>query len=176
MTPTADAKWWQWSGWYKRFSTFNVHCLPYTTSYGTVHILSAQRLTGRLIFSLFIVFSCVGPTFETLQIPITWLIWVKKVISLSITEIWITDCRFYSRAARADARVNKRAINLAALALLDHEQLSYWPSTVAAALVILASVEDASCKRVMQVIKPVLKQLQLMHVTCLSTNVFWGLQ
>ncbi|XP_056166071.1 cyclin-SDS-like [Syzygium oleosum] len=57
---------------------------------------------------------------------------------------------FYSRAARADARVNKRAINLAALALLDHEQLSYWPSTVAAALVILASVEDASCKRVMQ--------------------------
>ncbi|XP_030550903.1 cyclin-SDS-like [Rhodamnia argentea] len=58
---------------------------------------------------------------------------------------------FYSRAARADARVNKRAINLAALALLDHEQLSYWPSTVAAALVILASVEDASCKRVMQI-------------------------
>ncbi|KAF8040089.1 hypothetical protein BT93_B2342 [Corymbia citriodora subsp. variegata] len=78
-----------------------------------------------------------------------WL--VQEVLNFQCTLPTIHNFLwFYSRAARADARVIKRAINLAALALLDHEQLSYWPSTVAAALVILASVEDASCKLVMQ--------------------------
>ncbi|KAI4385889.1 hypothetical protein MLD38_003877 [Melastoma candidum] len=52
---------------------------------------------------------------------------------------------FYLKAAKADARVNKRVMDLAKLALLDHEQLYYWPSTVAAALVILASLDNASC-------------------------------
>lgn len=139
-------------------------CIAYHTQLLMVQSISCLRNLDRqtyFLFSSFCVFSCVGPTFETFQIPITWIICVKKVILLNITEIWRNDCRFYSRAARADARVNKRAINSAALALLDHEQLSYWPSTVAAALVILASVEDASCKRVMQVSKPVLKAASL---------------
>ncbi|KAL3751147.1 hypothetical protein ACJRO7_012031 [Eucalyptus globulus] len=82
-------------------------------------------------------------------VAMEWL--VQEVLNFQCTLPTIHNFLwFYSRAARADARVIKRTINLAALALLDHEQLSYWPSTVAAALVILASVEDASCKRVMQ--------------------------
>lgn len=43
---------------------------------------------------------------------------------------------------------------LAVVALLGHEQLSYWTSTVAAGLVVLASLasnQDASCDRVMEV-------------------------
>ncbi|KAF2316687.1 hypothetical protein GH714_042028 [Hevea brasiliensis] len=49
---------------------------------------------------------------------------------------------FYLKAARADARVEKKARCLAKLALSDHEHLRYWPSTVAAGLVILASLES----------------------------------
>ncbi|KAM7487797.1 hypothetical protein LguiB_025281 [Lonicera macranthoides] len=58
---------------------------------------------------------------------------------------------FYLKAAKADEVVEKTAKYLAVLALLGHEQLCYWPSTVAAGLVILASLaanEDASCLRV----------------------------
>lgn len=49
--------------------------------------------------------------------------------------------RFYLKAAKADAVLEKRAKNLAVLSLSAHEQLHYWPSTVAAALVILACLE-----------------------------------
>lgn len=62
--------------------------------------------------------------------------------------------RFYLKAARASAEVERMAKYLAVLALLDHEQLCYWRSTVAAGLVILASLaanQDASCQRVMEV-------------------------
>ncbi|KAJ0669328.1 putative cyclin domain-containing protein [Helianthus annuus] len=45
---------------------------------------------------------------------------------------------FYLKAARAGQGVAKAAKRLAAHALLGHEQLSYWPSTVAASLVCLA--------------------------------------
>lgn len=62
-------------------------------------------------------------------------------------------CRFYLKASRADDKVNKRAIELAALALMDHEHLGFWPSTVAAAIVILASLEDDPCQRVIKVRK-----------------------
>ncbi|XP_021293093.1 cyclin-SDS isoform X2 [Herrania umbratica] len=48
---------------------------------------------------------------------------------------------FYLRAAKADAEVEKRAKYLAVLALSDHEQLRYWPSTVAAGVVIMASMD-----------------------------------
>ncbi|KAF5750084.1 cyclin-SDS [Tripterygium wilfordii] len=61
---------------------------------------------------------------------------------------------FYLKAARADAEVEKRAKYLAVLALPDHEQLNYWPSTIAAALTILASLEsnhDASSERVIEI-------------------------
>ncbi|CAK7326838.1 unnamed protein product [Dovyalis caffra] len=49
---------------------------------------------------------------------------------------------FYLKAIKADAVVEKRARYLAVLALSDHEQLRHWPSTVAATLVILASLES----------------------------------
>ncbi|RDX75087.1 Cyclin-SDS, partial [Mucuna pruriens] len=49
--------------------------------------------------------------------------------------------RFYLKAANTDAVVEKRVKYLAVLALSAHEQLCYWPSTVAAALVILACLE-----------------------------------
>ncbi|KAF7827606.1 cyclin-SDS [Senna tora] len=48
---------------------------------------------------------------------------------------------FYLKAARADPKVEKRVKFLAVLALSSHEQLCYWPSTVAAALVILGCLE-----------------------------------
>ncbi|KAM3001539.1 hypothetical protein FF2_037819 [Malus domestica] len=44
---------------------------------------------------------------------------------------------------------------LAVLQMQDHGQLHYWPSTVAAALVILASLEgncDVSCQRVIEIL------------------------
>lgn len=50
--------------------------------------------------------------------------------------------------------MEKRTKYLAVLALLGHEQLSYWPSTVAAGLVILASSfidQHASCNLVTKV-------------------------
>ena len=49
--------------------------------------------------------------------------------------------RFYLKAAKADAEVEKRAKYLAVIALSDHEQLRYWPSTVAAGVVIMASMD-----------------------------------
>ncbi|KAE9450865.1 hypothetical protein C3L33_17233, partial [Rhododendron williamsianum] len=61
---------------------------------------------------------------------------------------------FYLKAAKANKEVEKTAKYLAVVALLGHEQLSYWTSTVAAGLVVLASLasnQDASCDRVMEV-------------------------
>lgn len=49
--------------------------------------------------------------------------------------------RFYLKAVNADAAMEKRVRCLALLALSARDQLCYWPSTVAAALVILASLE-----------------------------------
>ncbi|CAJ1932712.1 unnamed protein product [Sphenostylis stenocarpa] len=48
---------------------------------------------------------------------------------------------FYLKAANADADIEKRVKYLAVLTLSSHEQLCYWPSTVAAALVVLAGLE-----------------------------------
>ncbi|KAI3819053.1 hypothetical protein L1987_12875 [Smallanthus sonchifolius] len=50
--------------------------------------------------------------------------------------------RFYLKAARSDEDVDKTAKYLAVLALLGHEQLCYWPSTVAASLVSLACLAE----------------------------------
>ncbi|KAL9352680.1 hypothetical protein Peur_055360 [Populus x canadensis] len=61
---------------------------------------------------------------------------------------------FYLKAMKAGAEVEKRARYLAVLALSDLEQLRHWPSTVAATLVILASLESneiASYGRVIEV-------------------------
>ncbi|KAK4759296.1 hypothetical protein SAY87_022427 [Trapa incisa] len=55
---------------------------------------------------------------------------------------------FYLRAARADGQLSKKVNDLGELALLDHKLLSFWPSTIAAALVILACHEDAAAQQV----------------------------
>ncbi|KAL3502092.1 hypothetical protein ACH5RR_036541 [Cinchona calisaya] len=58
---------------------------------------------------------------------------------------------FYLKAARASEKLEKTVKYLAVVALLGHEQLCYWPSTVAAGLVILSSVaanQEASCSSV----------------------------
>ncbi|KAF3943440.1 hypothetical protein ACB098_03G084900 [Castanea mollissima] len=49
---------------------------------------------------------------------------------------------FYLKAAKADAELEKRAKYLAVLVLSVQEQLCYWPSTIAAALVILACLDS----------------------------------
>ncbi|KAD4982944.1 hypothetical protein E3N88_19615 [Mikania micrantha] len=49
---------------------------------------------------------------------------------------------FYLKAVRSDEDVEKTAKYLAVLALLGHEQLCYWPSTVAASLVTLACLAE----------------------------------
>ncbi|KAG6473591.1 hypothetical protein ZIOFF_067508 [Zingiber officinale] len=61
---------------------------------------------------------------------------------------------FYLKAARADANVQKLSKYLAVLSLLDHERLSFWPSSIAAGLVILACLatnQDDACQMVMEV-------------------------
>ncbi|QHO04711.1 hypothetical protein HN51_060647 [Arachis hypogaea] len=48
---------------------------------------------------------------------------------------------FYLKAAKVNAAVERRVKSLAVLVLSAEEQLCYWPSTVAAAIVILACLE-----------------------------------
>ena len=63
-------------------------------------------------------------------------------------------CRFYLKAAKADDRVADLANYLSLLSLLNHKQLSFWPSTVAAAVVALACLatgKESSCQLVMEV-------------------------
>ncbi|KAJ6816805.1 cyclin-SDS-like [Iris pallida] len=60
---------------------------------------------------------------------------------------------FYLKAAKADMEVESLARYLAVLSLLDHKRLCFWPSTVAASLVILACLatnRDTSCLKVME--------------------------
>ncbi|WOL05679.1 cyclin-SDS-like [Canna indica] len=60
---------------------------------------------------------------------------------------------FYLKAAKADANVQNLSRYLAILSLLDHERLSFKPSSVAAGLVILACLAtnyDDSCQMVME--------------------------
>ncbi|KAG9131704.1 hypothetical protein Leryth_009453 [Lithospermum erythrorhizon] len=55
---------------------------------------------------------------------------------------------FYLKAAKANDAVGKTVRYLATLAMLGHEQMCYWPSTVAASLVIIAckaAETDAHC-------------------------------
>nr|CAD1832945.1 unnamed protein product [Ananas comosus var. bracteatus] len=60
---------------------------------------------------------------------------------------------FYLKVAGADRKVEDLSRYLAILSLRDHERLSFWPSTVAAGLVILACLatnRDSSCHMVME--------------------------
>lgn len=60
---------------------------------------------------------------------------------------------FYLQAAKADDKVEDLAKHLALLSLLDHKHLSFWPSTVAAAMVALACLatdNESSCHLVVE--------------------------
>ncbi|KAJ1298163.1 hypothetical protein BS78_01G432700 [Paspalum vaginatum] len=60
---------------------------------------------------------------------------------------------FYLKAAKADDRIANLAKSLASLSLLNHTQLSFWPSSVAAAVVALACLatdKASSCHLVME--------------------------
>ncbi|KAI3982864.1 hypothetical protein MKX01_010347 [Papaver californicum] len=60
---------------------------------------------------------------------------------------------FYLKAARADEEMEDKVKYLAVLSLMDPELLCYWPSVVAAGLVILsvlASNQDSSCHFIME--------------------------
>jgi G2/mitotic-specific cyclin-B, other len=66
-------------------------------------------------------------------------------------------CRFYLKAANADDSVADLANHLAFLSLENPKQLSFWPSTVAAAVVALACLatgKEPSCHLVMEVNTP----------------------
>ncbi|XP_051149287.1 cyclin-SDS [Andrographis paniculata] len=70
----------------------------------------------------------------------------KCILPTSYNFLW-----FYLKASRANDDVEKTAKYLAVLTLMGHQQLCYWPSTIAAGLVILAAIaanQDASCHRI----------------------------
>ncbi|CAN6907538.1 unnamed protein product, partial [Brassica oleracea] len=60
---------------------------------------------------------------------------------------------FYLKAARANPEVEKKARSLAITSLSDHTQLCFWPSTVAAGLVVLACSEHNKISAYQRVIK-----------------------
>ncbi|KAF3497733.1 hypothetical protein DY000_02057665, partial [Brassica cretica] len=60
---------------------------------------------------------------------------------------------FYLKAARANPEVGKKARSLAITSLSDHTQLCFWPSTVAAGLVVLACSEHNKISAYQRVIK-----------------------
>ncbi|XP_013696127.1 cyclin-SDS-like isoform X2 [Brassica napus] len=60
---------------------------------------------------------------------------------------------FYLKAARANPEVERKAKSLAVTSLSDHTQLCFWPSTVAAGLVVLACIEHNKISAYQRVIK-----------------------
>ncbi|CAG7866984.1 unnamed protein product [Brassica rapa] len=60
---------------------------------------------------------------------------------------------FYLKAARANPEVEKKARSLAITSLSDHTQLCFWPSTVAAGVVVLACSEHNKISAYQRVIK-----------------------
>ncbi|WZY97801.1 hypothetical protein YC2023_070130 [Brassica napus] len=60
---------------------------------------------------------------------------------------------FYLKAAQANPEVERKAKYLAVTSLSDHTQLCFWPSTVAAGLVVLACIEHNKISAYQRVIK-----------------------
>lgn len=64
------------------------------------------------------------------------------------------NLRFYLKAAGADTELENRAKNFALHVLSDQVQFCYFPSTIAAAVVILASlgeIQEGPSQRVIEV-------------------------
>ncbi|KAL8160158.1 hypothetical protein V2J09_001695 [Rumex salicifolius] len=62
--------------------------------------------------------------------------------------------QFYLKAAAADREMESLAEKLAEIAMFDHKLLQFWPSSIAAGIVMLvclAANRDQSCQRVMEV-------------------------
>ncbi|CAN8312216.1 unnamed protein product [Cochlearia groenlandica] len=60
---------------------------------------------------------------------------------------------FYLKAARANTEVERKAKSLAVTSLSDHTQLCFWPSTVAAGLVVLACIQHNKTSAYQRVVK-----------------------
>ncbi|CAN8305189.1 unnamed protein product [Cochlearia groenlandica] len=60
---------------------------------------------------------------------------------------------FYLKAARANPEVERKAKSLAVTSLSDHTQLCFWPSTVAAGLVVLSCIEHNKISAYQRVVK-----------------------
>ncbi|MCL7045688.1 hypothetical protein MKW94_026801 [Papaver nudicaule] len=85
-------------------------------------------------------------------VAMEWL--VQKVLNFQCIVPTIHNFLwFYLKAAKADEEMEGRAKYLAVLSLMEPELLCYWPSTVAAGLVILsalASNHDSACQYIME--------------------------
>ncbi|CAA7033777.1 unnamed protein product [Microthlaspi erraticum] len=60
---------------------------------------------------------------------------------------------FYLKAARANPEVERKAKSLAVTSLSDHTLLCFWPSTVAAGLVVLACIDHNKISAYQRVVK-----------------------
>ncbi|CAL9215021.1 unnamed protein product [Arabidopsis halleri] len=85
-------------------------------------------------------------------VAMEWL--VQEVLNFKcFTPTIFNFLWFYLKAARANPEVERKAKSLAVTSLSDHTQLCFWPSTVAAALVVLACIEHNKISAYQQVIK-----------------------
>ncbi|MCL7042510.1 hypothetical protein MKW94_029568 [Papaver nudicaule] len=85
-------------------------------------------------------------------VAMEWL--VQKVLNFQVSlPTTYSFLWFYLKAARADEEMEDRAKYLAVLSLMDPDLLCYWPSTVAAGLVILSALvsnDDSACQSIME--------------------------
>ncbi|KAL4279537.1 hypothetical protein GQ457_03G011050 [Hibiscus cannabinus] len=111
-----------------------------SNTYSRNEVVAMERLVMEVLN-----FQCFLPTIYNFlwyvfssQVPNTLNRTYRKVLK---QDVILNYPRFYLKASKADAEVEKRAKYLALLALSDHEQLRFWPSTVAAGVVIMASMD-----------------------------------
>ncbi|KAL9306163.1 Cyclin-SDS [Arabidopsis thaliana] len=85
-------------------------------------------------------------------VAMEWL--VQEVLNFKcFTPTIFNFLWFYLKAARANPEVERKAKSLAVTSLSDQTQLCFWPSTVAAALVVLACIEHNKISAYQRVIK-----------------------
>lgn len=108
--------------------------------------------------------SC-GKTFLTIYIHVPLHIYTQKY-----TYNYHLHLRFYLKAARANPEIEMKAKSLAVTSLSDHTQLCFWPSTVAAALVVLACIEHNKISAYQRVIKVSVPSITLSYLL-VSKNI-----